>query len=309
MLAAMRRTIIEQDCWVIAQDDIRDAFPSARIADAVSAFSRFITDPRTLRLVEIVLCGNDSERSIGLDQGNPLSPLALLIILHYCLDAHQSVAGYPSWLRYVDNLVWLCHDAPQGRQTIERADQLLGANGFHLKRNTEPADLRVQGSFTELLGFQISARNGQVRFGVGNDAYAELRHKLGGCHSKADAPGRAKAVIGGWLSYFGPAYEDAGATNDVLCRVRQTAREQGFRELPMDMELLQLMNRSQMRWRRLDGQEPAQPGIVGQGANEVGQDVRASVVFRAPRESNGSANISATPIGPGSGPGADGPPF
>jgi retron-type reverse transcriptase len=118
LMAQLRRTAVGQRRWVIAQDDIRDAFPSAPIADVVSAFSRHVSDPRTLELVETLLRGHESERSIGIDQGNPLSPLALVLHLSHVLGPPQVGPDDPPRHEYADNLVWPCRGVLDSRQAL-----------------------------------------------------------------------------------------------------------------------------------------------------------------------------------------------
>ena len=69
VLLGIERTATEQHRWIIAQDDVRDAFPSIRIADALADYRRHIPDPGVQYLVEAVLRGHEgSARTTGIDQ-------------------------------------------------------------------------------------------------------------------------------------------------------------------------------------------------------------------------------------------------
>jgi retron-type reverse transcriptase len=46
MLLAIEKTALEQDRWVLAVDDVKDAFPSVRIADVLADYHPHIRDAR-----------------------------------------------------------------------------------------------------------------------------------------------------------------------------------------------------------------------------------------------------------------------
>jgi hypothetical protein len=92
MLLAIEKAAMERSCWVIAQDDIRAAFDNVPIADSMADFRQHIGDADLLWLIEALLRGADGQgRTVGIDQGNAVSPVALLLRLHYALSLPQLV--------------------------------------------------------------------------------------------------------------------------------------------------------------------------------------------------------------------------
>ena len=95
MLIAMERIILDQQRYVIAQDDIRDAFDHIPIYYVMELHRRYIDDPALLNLIEKVLRGHNAERrTIGIDQGSAYSPLALNVVLHHALDQPSATMQY-----------------------------------------------------------------------------------------------------------------------------------------------------------------------------------------------------------------------
>lgn len=198
---------------MLAQDDIQNAFPSACISDVVEVLRRHISDLGTLRLIEAVLRGVDGLRhQIGISQGDPISPVCLNLLLHYVLDQSVHEFSGPAnrlWLRYADNLVYLCPSMLSGTEAIRRARQLLAPAGFTLKAEDRPLDLTRTPA--ELLGFRLRTQEGNLRMGLGTNALNELNQALGdtqGCGSPVQA---AKSVIEGWIRWYGPVWEQKDA--------------------------------------------------------------------------------------------------
>lgn len=163
MLASLHREITEHGHSVIAQDDVRDAFPSIRVPDAMSDLASIIYDPRTLRLVEALVRPNESEE-VGTSQGSPLSPLVLSHHVNTRLGAHRGDPGTPPLHIYADNLVVACSDATVGQALINEAGQRLSQVGLTLKRNSPTVDIRQPGAWADVLGIRISIRRGEIRY-------------------------------------------------------------------------------------------------------------------------------------------------
>jgi hypothetical protein len=148
LLLALERTAIEQDRWVFAIDDIKDAFPSVRIDDAMGDYRCHTGSDNLLWLIETVLRGDEGQnRTKGIDQGNALAPVTFNLRAHYALDLPQSASrtptdaagpGNPPWYRWADNLIYLCQSVTKGNQALQRARELLQAAGFALKGEDGP---------------------------------------------------------------------------------------------------------------------------------------------------------------------------
>jgi len=117
MLADMEARMIKYDCWVLAADDIRNAFDNVPIDKTIEAhrelfkkevFSSLIQNDmdRLLEIIEIILRGSDETKQVGIDQGNCYSPTALNVLLQYVHDCPLERSGYTLWYRYADNLLY-----------------------------------------------------------------------------------------------------------------------------------------------------------------------------------------------------------
>ena len=255
VLLGIERTAIQEDRWVIAQDDIRDAFPSVRIADALADYRRHIPDPGVQYLVEAVLRGHEGQaRTTGLDQGSAVGPITLNVRLHYALDLPLSAAGpgTPPWYRYADNLLYLCRSVSEGHRTLQHAQQLLQPAGFALKRDAgPPVNLLRQGAQAELLGYCMRAGEDRLWYRLGRKAWQDLALLLERAHEDEgrDPVEAAREAARGWMAALGPAFERE-VEGTVLHRVRQAASRMGFRELGREAGLVGQLREARSRWVR-----------------------------------------------------------
>jgi hypothetical protein len=326
MLLAIEKAATERDCWVIAQDDIRAAFDNVPIADVMADFRQHLGDRDLLWLIEALLRGaKGQERTVGIDQGNAVSPVALLLRLHYALSLPQLVDTIDSTtnaadqdnpsrqFQYADNLVYLCRSVTEGNQALQRARALLQPAGLSLKgEDGPPVNLKRQGTRVGILGFRVSYRDGRLRYGLGGKAWKSLEQRLAEAHGAAD-PGRAAvAAVRGWLEAHGPAFEDAEEC-EALERVRRTAARMGFRELDTEEGLMGWLREARQRWlaarsSALEGNrstaaqngEPSRGGRpAGAGSSGVaptGSALQAAPVGSAPGNSCGQC-LQVAPTG------------
>ena len=134
-LLDLERIIVEQERYVIAQDDIANAFDNVQIDYAVDLYGRYIHDEALLVLINKILHGHRAERRIvGIDQGSALSPLTLNVALHHALDKPFSEnAAHPVLLRYADDIGMPCRTVHEGMTAIQAAQDLLDPVGMTLK--------------------------------------------------------------------------------------------------------------------------------------------------------------------------------
>jgi hypothetical protein len=82
--AELEATIIKEDRWVLAIDDIKQAFDNLIIEDVISDHKLYLQDNRLLSLFRVVLQGSGGPRKErGIEQGCPYSPTALNVRLHH----------------------------------------------------------------------------------------------------------------------------------------------------------------------------------------------------------------------------------
>ena len=123
MLPDLERIMVEQQRFVIAQDDIVNAFDNVPIDLVMGVFAQHVDDPELHIVGNKILRGHqDEQREVGIDQGSALSPLALNVVLHHVLDVPFSEnAAHPPWLRYADNIVYLCQSVHEGMAATQAA--------------------------------------------------------------------------------------------------------------------------------------------------------------------------------------------
>jgi retron-type reverse transcriptase len=170
LLAELEAVMVRADRWVLAIDDIRQAFDNVRIADLLADHRTHVPDCSLLALIEVVLRAGES-RERGIDQGSSYSPTALNVRLHHAhdLDLHQD-RTFPPWFRYADNLVYLCLGVSEGHQAWEKARYLLTPAGFSLKGKDGPPADRRQGQQAPLLGFCLRRKKDELSYDLGKDA-------------------------------------------------------------------------------------------------------------------------------------------
>jgi hypothetical protein len=230
LLAELECVMLEQNRWVLAIDDVRQAFDNVKIDDVMADHSRYITDPSLLSLIKLVLQGGGGEkRKKGIDQGSAYSPTALNVRLHHALDLGVMQGHHPPWFRYADNLVYIGQSVSEGEQALEKAQYLLEHAGFTLKgKDGPPTDLRHGGS-AQILGFALRRRGGALHFDLGDNAWMKLEQNLLRVH-EMDHPDRiAPLVVRGWIASYGPAFENL--RRNVVQRIWDPLNHHGFREM------------------------------------------------------------------------------
>jgi retron-type reverse transcriptase len=250
MLIELERTMVQQDRWILAIDDIKDAFDHVNLTDLMDDHRRHINDDKLLNLIEIILRGGTNpSRTLGIEQGNAYSPTALNIRLHHVHDlVINQGQPTPSWYRYADNLVYLTKDVPEGLQALSQSRALLQSAGFTLKGEDGPPVNLKEGQEAQILGFQVSLKDGQVCYGLGEGAWKGLKQSLEKAHEAQNSPAVALGAMRGWVGAYGVAFEST-RTADVE-RVLQTAAFHGFRELATPEELWKEWQSSWARWQR-----------------------------------------------------------
>ena len=187
MLLDMERIIAEEQRFVIAQDDIANAFDNVAIDYAMDLYRQQIDEKQLITLIKEVSRGHEAEqRTIGIDQGSATSTLTLNVVLHHALDtfSFSENAAHPPWLRYADNIVYLCHSVYEGEAAIQEAQTLLRPTGMTLKgEDGPPVDIRKER--IKLLGFIIHWKDGQIRYEMPEENWSNLEKM------RSDEGGRA----------------------------------------------------------------------------------------------------------------------
>jgi retron-type reverse transcriptase len=236
MLAALEATMICEDRWVLAIDDIYHAFDEVQLKAVMAAHRRLLTTlcperverTRMLDLIERVLQGHDPHRRKGIDQGNPYSPTALNVLLH-CVHDAPLTAGvcFPPWLRYADNVVYPCRSVSEGRQILDRTRQLLRAVNMDLKGKDGVVDLAA-GDNAQLLGVTVQQQGRRLAYSLDERAWDQLAEYLDKTYANPNPTSTAIAVVKGWITAYGAVFESG---EPVVERVLRVAADHGYREL------------------------------------------------------------------------------
>jgi RNA-directed DNA polymerase len=246
LLAALEADAVARHRWVLATDDIKKAFDNVIIDDVLADHRSLLQESSLLPLTDVVLRGGEAERKVGIDQGSPVSPLALNVRLHHAHDLGVNQGHLPSWYRYADNVAYLCEDVSEGEQALERARNLLEGSGLSLKgEDGRPTDLREES--TQLLGFSLKAEGGRLRMAPGKGCLDRLTQSLEKAYETNDPTRTANQAVHGWVEAMGPAFEGRRSM-DVLREVYRRASNLGFREIDPPKALRRSWRASHQRW-------------------------------------------------------------
>jgi group II intron reverse transcriptase/maturase len=157
--------------------DVADCFPTVEHTGLLAALARHVADPDVLDLVARAVAAGGGvagrlwwQRTCGLVQGGPLSPLLCNLALHP-IDEAAARAGRESRhgvvvFRYADDLLLLARDAGTAAAAVAALRAVLKARWQRFK--AEPAPVPAAGG-VEWLGVRLRprplARPGETAFG------------------------------------------------------------------------------------------------------------------------------------------------
>ncbi|WP_390843852.1 reverse transcriptase domain-containing protein [Anatilimnocola floriformis] len=249
MLVAIEIAVLHRQCYFFQQDDIRKAFDNVPLALAVNSCQEHVPDARLRHLIEVILRGHDTSRTVGIDQGDPLSPVTLNLSMHSVLDLPLITAvqdGSPLYVRYSDNLGIAGRSALDVTRCFELARQRLGAHGMTLKGEDGGLTyLRRPGSQVRVLGTEISLEGTSLRYRPADPK--GLRKGLDEAWQTPNPRTTAREVMRGWVTSQGMCVESVGAEGMVRM-VRRAACEAGLLELPSLPEMSGWAINAQARW-------------------------------------------------------------
>ena len=259
MLADLEATMMQQNRLTLVTADIRKAFDNVRIDDVLDAHQRLFNaelahlfepgeDKQVLAVIRTVLCGADTNRQVGIDQGNPYSATAFNAHLHFVHDVPLTAnVCFPFWYRYADNLAYLCQDVPEGQRILRCVRSLLRNYHLELKQEAEVCDLSAADSAL-LLGLRLRWSGKRLIPTIGRGAWDSLGEQLRRVHSQSDPTLAAKRTLLGWVDAWAMAFE---TVESAIGRVLHVAVRCGFRECCSRDELRQRVERARLRWQRL----------------------------------------------------------
>lgn len=259
MLAQVLHDITTDGRYVVAVDDVADAFPSIPIRPLLNLLQTVLADvqfhqPQSdisdwFPLLETMIWGAyPLHREKDVEQGNPLSPLLANVFFDAVLD--QSICadrGGTPWYRYADNLCCLGHDTAECRRLLARASNLLNPYGMPLKEEWQPVNLQgADARVRDFLGFALSMTDGTTRLSILDSSYTDLTDNLVDCYETSYPERTAILVTRGWLQSQGPALESQ--EERCLEMVYRAASYAGFRELGGTADLHSAIQESRTSW-------------------------------------------------------------
>jgi len=240
----------QSNAWVVTADDVATAFDSVN-TNLVSADLRRVggISSDVLNLADMILRGHEGPtRTRGIDQGCPLSPLALNVHLHYRHDIHVENPRVPDvcfWGRYADNIIYLTRDTQAGVVALERSRSQLREAELTLKGDPGIPRDTSNGETLHFLGYRLTSKGGKAIWTIPNSAWPKLEEALQECHLAGNPIEMAKATITGWIQ----GWKAASCDLEVLAnRVINLLRISRFQGLMPKADILETFKRGQSQW-------------------------------------------------------------
>jgi len=151
-----------------------------------------------------------------------------------------------------DDLLILCPDAEEAHK-VRKARLRPAAMPLKGTLQTANRDL-ASGESASWLGYDLcrGEQGGQARLHDDAPAWDRLRDHLLDTHERPDAPLAAIATIESWVGALGPCYPHA-ELGRTYARVRQTAHELAFQEIPTPEQPGSAWAQAHERWKRIRG--------------------------------------------------------
>lgn len=236
-------------CFVIITADLANAFTTVPHAPLFERVDKHVENSTLARLIrEIVRAG---DRSRGIAQGAPLSSLLLEIYLDTYLDRRWNQQHpHIRLIRWVDDLLILCHTVEEATQAYQELERILQPTGMRLKgkADSDITDLRTSKTAT-WLGCTIrkSPTNDELTYQVSEELIRDLHQSLIANMGKPDGAIRCGEALEATFQQLGPCYP-TGEHQDVIQKAITAAIGCGADEPPSAEVLLRHWERSYARY-------------------------------------------------------------
>ena len=243
MLARLKIAIENHGLWYLSKIDVRQAFDTVRLCDAIEATGETLHEAMAetytveqesaiLALVGKVVAGGDPARARGVDQGCPLSPIAMNCVLHQTIDAAWAASSKPRRtddaviFRYGDDIVVASRSEIVGRKAIDQITADLDKRGLEPRPGSTVTELG-SGETPEFLGYCVARHNGKVELELPSAAKTRLAQRLEETLLRPSPTQAAREVVEGWVAYAGAAH---GTAEEVDRETVRQLRRYGVRE-------------------------------------------------------------------------------
>ncbi|MFO0881548.1 MAG: reverse transcriptase domain-containing protein [Gemmataceae bacterium] len=252
LLAEVINTLRQGTHLVMVTEDIEAAFDHVSITTLMDCLATHIRDSKTLQLMQTVLQGQEGALKLtGIDQGDPLSPFCLNVLLDYLLDRPFLTAfpDIPFW-RYADDLTFACQNEREAHDVLIWTQQQLHRYGMKLKGGKHPVPLRRQGARANILGFQLSYPDqSKFRLELATRSWKKLEESLAALHHGTVTRTQVEAICRGWIQAHGPAFEDSREISSTLSKLLRCLSRTGFSESISQASLITELELSKQSWR------------------------------------------------------------
>lgn len=252
VLARLATAVREGHAWIV-HDDIRTAFDVVRTSEVIEVFRRRIPNGEVVELIAAILRGHrGADRTLGIDQGDPLSPLALNLYLAEVLDRPLlGVLGDAAYWRYADDLVFACTSRREGLELVEHARELLARAGLDLKSISGPVNLRRQGARITVLGFEAHLnQEHELVFDIPGEAWSDLDHRLAAAREEDYPSVAAGEITRGWIDAYGPAHR-ADQVESTVQHLAEVLVRNHFREGISRVQLRSWLTEAHVGWQHV----------------------------------------------------------
>jgi len=255
LFAAIKHLGTATPLWIL-QSDLRRAFDTVAIAPLLENFREMGVPDSYRPLLNTLIRGtcdlaprirSDHNRTHGLDQGDPFSPLALNVRLHCCFDRpfQERAMNTWNWFRYVDNLYVLTPDQNAAGDACDWMQETLRETEFQL-HDTQVHPIHNGGA--EVMGLGVHAKQGEVKFSPLAGTLQKLQERLANCWKHQEPGKTAMNVIRSWIMSQGPCCECGSTSDGSLTAIEGVLTETGFLESVTENKLRQWISQSAKCW-------------------------------------------------------------
>ena len=142
-------------------------------------------------------------REEGIPQGSPLSPVMSNAVLLPFDTAFA--AGGSRLFRYADDMLFLCRDEKDARDTLDKAGHHLSLLGLEVNSSKTRISPLAGATF---LGFGFGVANGGWIRSIPDGTWSSCSAHLARMEDSARSPSEMAAFLNQWCAYFLPAPED-----------------------------------------------------------------------------------------------------
>ncbi|MEQ9379827.1 MAG: reverse transcriptase domain-containing protein [Pirellulales bacterium] len=237
--------------WVI--EDIQSAFDKVPFGRLRDVLRKRLPNKDVCELVERLARRRMNGRvtKLGIQQGNPLSPLLLNLYLDHILDRvwKRKFPDLPL-LRTIDDILVPVSGEEDVQRVRNGLRELLVPGGMPLQKTKSQVVHLEDSERTVWLGYELSWHGGVLDVQIPQSGWEVLEKSFIEAHESPFPSRKAEECLVGWLSQQGPAYSHH---KEIIPRLHKLASCYAHEELPAQEELAGIWERAYGRWNNVYG--------------------------------------------------------